>query len=264
MTEYSNNRVLIFNQAPTTSGAAAQIVVGQANFLSDVAGCSATELDSPESAFVVDGKLIVADRGNHRVLIWNKVPTANGTPADLVLGQGSFGTCVHNNDDQDASPDSRPSARTLYRPSDVWSDGKRLFVADTGNNRILIWNNFPTSHFTPANTVLGQADFATNDSATGADGFNVPHFLTSNGNQLFVADADNHRVLVWNTLPTTNGAFADRVIGQPDFSTHVQNAGQPAPHAQGLSSPTGLALHDNRLIVADRINFRYLAFQAAD
>ena len=29
-------------------------------------------------------------------------------------------------------------------PTDVWSDGTRLFVVDQGNNRILGWNTFPT------------------------------------------------------------------------------------------------------------------------
>lgn len=258
VTEYSNNRVLIFNQAPTASGAAAQVVVGQDDLISDGRGCSATSLSRPESAFVANGKLIVADTGNNRVLIWNKVPTANGTPADLVLGQDGFETCATNHGD------SLPSASTLSDPSDVWSDGQRLFVADTSNHRVLIWNTFPTHNFTPANSVLGQANFDSQDSGTGAGSFAGPYFLTSNGNQLFVADNGNNRVLVWNTVPASNGAPADRVIGQPNFTANDPDAGQPRLNAQGLRLPAGLALHNNRLMVADTDNSRYVAYQAAD
>ncbi len=262
VTGYGSNRVLIFNPAPTTSGAAAQVVVGQVDLTSIDAACSATGLNTPESSFVVDGKLIVADGGNHRVLIWNTVPTANNTPADLVLGQGGFTSCAANDDDQNASSDAASSARTLRAPSDVWSDGKRLFVADTENHRVLIWDTFPTSNFTPATTVLGQADFASSSSGTAAGRLFNPYFLTSNGNQLFVADLDNHRVMVWNTIPATNGALADRVIGQANFTAGTMNAGQPGVNAQGLNFPAGLALHNNRLIVADSENSRYVSYQA--
>ena len=34
-----------------------------------------------------------------------------------------------------------------------------------------------------------------------------------------VADTDNNRVLIWNSIPTTNGANADLVLGQDNFTT---------------------------------------------
>lgn len=262
VTDYGSNRVLIFNPTPTTSGAAAQVVVGQVDMTSIEAACSATGLNTPESSFVVNGKLIVADTANNRVLIWNQVPTANNTPANLVLGQGGFTSCIANDDDQNAAADAAPNARTLNGPTDAWSDGTRLFVADNANHRILIWNTFPTSNFAPASTVLGQADFAAMGSGTAAGRLFNPYFLTSNGNQLFVADSSNHRVMVWNTIPATNGAVADRVIGQLNFTAGAVNAGQPLRNAQGLNVPGGLVLHNNRLIVADSENSRYMAYQA--
>jgi hypothetical protein len=39
------------------------------------------------------------------------------------------------------------------------------------------------------------------------------------GGKIYVGDAGNNRVLVYNTIPTTNGSFADMVIGQPNFTT---------------------------------------------
>src|SRR5262245_47512964 len=36
------------------------------------------------------GPLIVADTGNHRVLIWRALPLEDATPPDCVLGQPDF------------------------------------------------------------------------------------------------------------------------------------------------------------------------------
>ena len=67
----------------------------------------------------------------------------------MVLGQNSFTNCIANDDDQDGADDGVPTARTLASPTGVWSDGTRLVVADKSNNRVLIWNSFPTTNFTP-------------------------------------------------------------------------------------------------------------------
>jgi hypothetical protein len=70
-----------------------------------------------------------------------------------VVGQPDF---VSN-----AAPDT-PSAQNLSSPVDVASDGKRLFVVDEGNLRVLVYNPFPTSNQPAASVVLGQADFVSN------------------------------------------------------------------------------------------------------
>ncbi len=46
-------------------------------------------------------------------------------------------------------------------PQGVWIQGSKLFVADTQNNRVLIWNTIPTQNNQPADVVLGQPDFTT-------------------------------------------------------------------------------------------------------
>jgi len=48
----------------------------------------------------------------------------------------------------------------LNHPMGVATDGVRLFVADTCNNRVLIWNSIPTTNYAPADVVVGQPDFA--------------------------------------------------------------------------------------------------------
>ncbi len=253
-----NYRVVIFSSIPTSSGAAADVAVGADDPTTRGFGCAPNRL-KPQSIFVVNGKLLVADSGNNRVLIWNSIPTASGASADLVLGQTGFTYCGQN-------AGASASASTLNEPTDVWSDGTRLVVADTLNNRVLIWNTFPAESNTPANVVVGQTYMTSTASATTQTGLNGPTSVSSNGNQLFVADGDTNRVLVWNTFPTTWGAAADVVLGQGDF-THAaendddQNGGPDAtPTARTLNYPTGVALWGNQLFVTDHGNNRYLIF----
>src|SRR5690606_8373287 len=60
---------------------------------------------------------------------------------------------------------SGPLGQSL--PLSSWSDGQKLAVADTGNNRVLIWNQFPAGADVPPDIVLGQPDFNTNTANTG-------------------------------------------------------------------------------------------------
>jgi len=265
--DYDYNRVLIWNTPPTTTHASADVVVGQPDFTTTIANCTAAGLYSPESIFTTDSKLIVADASNNRVLIFDSLPTSNGATADLVLGQSGFTTCAANDDNQDGSGDGAPTARTLDNPSDVWTDGTKLIVADYGNNRVLVWNSFPTSNFAPADVVIGQNGMTTDAAGTSATRFDAPYFLTSNGEQLFVTDWNNNRVLVFDTIPGSNGVAASTVLGQSDF-THAtcnddnqdgSDDGQPS--ARTLCSPAGLMATANALVVVDNDNNRMLAFE---
>jgi len=277
ITEYSNSRVLIWNSAPTTTAQPADVVVGQTGFGLTGGDCSQTRIDGPETIEVAGGKLIVADSDNNRVLIWNAIPTTNGAPADVVLGQGDFTNNTENDDNQDGTADAGPTARTLHYPNGIWSDGTRLIVSDGDNNRILIWNTFPTANFTPADVVLGQGDFThfarNDDNQDGA--FDVvpsartlyyPYSLNSNGTQLFVADAHNNRVLIWNSIPTANFTPADGVLGQGDFTHHMANDDNQdgildaTPTARTLYYPTSVYVYGKKLIIADHDNYRFLIF----
>ncbi len=58
------------------------------------------------------------------------------------------------------------TAGSLFSPASVSSDGQHLFVADNYQNRVLIWNSIPTSNGQPADVVVGQKDFVSNNSNT--------------------------------------------------------------------------------------------------
>lgn len=267
ITEYSNNRVLIYNSVPTDGPGTADVVVGQEDFNLSTSDCTAYNLSQPETMTVVNGKLIITDSSNNRVLIYNTIPTENNASADIVLGQNSFTTCANNDDNQDGIADANPTSRTLLFPAGVWSDGKRLVINDYDNSRTLIWNTFPTSSFQAADIVLGQATFdmntandddqdGTEDANPTARTLNYPYDgVYSNGKQLFVADTSNNRILGWNTFPTENFQPADVVLGQTDMNSSTSDT-----TANTLSSPNGVYQYGNKLIVTDQGNSRYLIY----
>ena len=151
-----NNRILIWNSIPTAIDQPADLVLGQPNFTSVTPGTSQTALRGPNGVWIQGSQLFVADTQNHRILIWNHIPTANNTPADLVLGEPNF----------TAAPpvtvsDVPPQANNLYSPVSVTSDGQHLFVTDLGHARVLIWNSIPTQNQQPADVEIGQPDMVT-------------------------------------------------------------------------------------------------------
>lgn len=164
--------------------------------------------------------LAVTDTDNNRILIWNSIPTTIDQPPDLVLGQPNFTTV------QEPPP---LNASSLRGPEGVWIQGTQLFVADTQNDRILIWNSIPTSNNQAADLVLGEPNFTTAPAATVSDlpptsnNLFSPVAVTSDGTRLFVTDLGHNRVLIWNSIPTQNQQAADVVIGQPDMTHEASN-----------------------------------------
>ena len=186
----------------------------------------------------------------------------NGAPADLVLGQAAFNGATANRG-------GAVGADTLNNPFGVWTDGTRVAVADRNNSRVLIWNTFPTENGQPADLVLGQPDMLSLAPSGGAGGLRLPSDLDARGEQLFVADADNHRVLIWNVFPTQNGQAADGVLGQSDFShvapndddqDGVPDATPSARTVNGFGGFLFLSVAGKRLYIGDFRNNRLLAF----
>ena len=58
-------------------------------------------------------------------------------------------------------PGNVPKAKSMRGPQGVWIQNGRLYVADTQNNRVLIYNQIPTANGASADVVLGQPDFTT-------------------------------------------------------------------------------------------------------
>ncbi len=283
----SNNRVLIWKSIPTTFGQPADIVLGQKDFTSiALVTVTASSLRAPQGVWIQNGKLFVADTENDRILIWNSIPTQNNQAADVVLGQPNFTTAPQVNQVNLSLP---TSANIMLSPTSVTSDGTRLYVADLGYNRVLIWNSIPTTNQKPADVEIGQKDMATsiaNDSSelcpsngTDTNGnatyprlcgktLSFPRYALSDGNnRLFIADGGNDRVLVYNTIPTQNAAKADVILGEPDEFSDVFSNSNPVvlSSADVTPTPTSLAWDpvSQNLYVADPTDYRILVFSPA-
>ncbi len=140
-----------------------------------------------------DQHLYVADAGNHRVLCWGGEVAAD-RGADGVLGQRDFLTARE-------WPYGLQGPSALRFPYGIDSDSGRLAVADTANNRVLIWEAPPSGVYTPADHVLGQPDFDANGEnrwdAVDRDTFCWPYGLCLWRDRLAVADSGNNRVMIW-------------------------------------------------------------------
>jgi uncharacterized protein (TIGR03437 family) len=292
----NHNRVLIWNRIPASNNAPADVVVGQPNFTSvAVPGNTpnAKSMRGPQGVWIQNGRLYVADTQNNRVLIYNRIPTANGVAADVVLGQPDFTTFVQPDLTQQKLD---VTASLVLNPVTVTSDGVHLFVTDLGYNRVLIWNSIPTSNGAPADVAVGQPDLVSsiaNNSfsvdpadttvppvqtpvlcpvSNGTDinshltyprscnaTVSFPRFALAVNNRLFIADGGNDRVLVFNSIPTTNGATADLVLGQIGGTVN-----QASDAADSLRTPMALAWDGTNLYVSDAYNRRITVYSMGE
>ena len=249
VTDMSNNRILIYNTIPTTNGVAADVVIGQTDFLTATSGTSNLKLKNPYGIYSDGTKLFVTDMSNNRILIYNTIPTTNGVAADVVIGQTDFLTAT-----------SGTSSTKLKYPSGIYSDGTKLFITDYSNNRILIYNTIPTTNGVAADVVIGQTDFLTATSGTSSTKLKYPSGIYSDGTKLFITDYSNNRILIYNTIPTTNGVAADVVIGQTDFTLNGINIIGNIASQEGLNSPRNSIIINNKLFISDTFNNRILIY----
>src|ERR1700733_11750930 len=143
------------------AGQAARLVVGQPNgFTAQDTNSSNTTIGGASGIAVAGDYLFVADSNrvgatpsNNRVLIFSNLSSQLPAPtaqlpyntkcpvcvgkASVVLGQPDFVTTTIND---------TATQNSLRNPQGVASDGVHLVVADTDDNRVLIWNEIPTSN----------------------------------------------------------------------------------------------------------------------
>jgi len=252
-----NHRVLIWHGLPTEDGAPADVVLGQPDAITEgpAAGGSgaANGMHLPTGILVSDGRLVIADAWHHRLLVWDEVPTDTGTPPDAVIGQP-------DPEAVDPNAGGEAGADTFYWPFGIALVDGRCYVTDTGNRRVLCWTDGIPEPGQPADIVLGQPDSRSREENRGgpvaADSFRWPHAVASDGTGgLWVADAGNHRILGWDAHPTQDRP-ADRVLGQPDFTSGEEFP--YVPQERRFRFPYGLASADGDLAIADTANNRVL------
>lgn len=253
------NRVFLWLNLPQSSYQTPDIVLGQI----DSDGTSrnggqavhASSLMYP-SGIWTDGKvLIVADAWNHRVLIWSKFPSHHGQAADIVLGQKDF----VSNQPNVIGIGSSPTASSLNWPYGVYSDGTALYIADTGNRRVLKYNAMPTKNFQAADAVIGKPSFEERDYESDDAIWPYSIKLGKKG-QLAITDTQYYRILLWQNAQDALNQKSSAVIGQPDLMSNGQNQFNLFPTPQTLSWCYDTCFYKDGILVADTGNSRILWF----
>ena len=205
---------------------------GIPGFSSALQPASRAQLRSPGGILSVDGKLFIADTGNHAI----RMVDADGIMSTLV-GDGHPGNSLY--DIYNSCLDS---------PTDIAMDSYGdLFIADTNNHRIikLLMNHY--------NLILiagdGSPGFSGDSTYASNAQLNLPSGLSFDAQgDLYFADTGNHRI---------------RVISQGRISTFA-GTGEILPfndyvlaESANLYSPTQVIIDaDNKIYIADSGNHR--------
>ncbi len=245
-----NNRVLVFNSTPTSNKPTADFCLGQPNFSDNTAGTIASKLNRPSNCVVIGDRIYVADGQNHRIMIWELAGLNSGQSANYVFGQPDFmsGSVNHGLGFNTCDATSLYLTDGFENPNGMATDGTKLIVCDGFNNRVLIWNNLAfISNNMPPDVVIGQPNFTTKDapnfnSSTAATLYHPTGVDVTKDGKLVISSTGENRVLVYNTIPTSNGASADLVLGQANFT---DNAAIFTPDANETYHPLALSISKN-------------------
>ncbi len=140
-------------------------------------------------ALAADGKLYVADAGNHRIRV-----IAGGTVSTLAGTTEGFA-------------DGAAAAARFSSPSGVWVDGTRVYVADTGNQRLRLIEGGQVT------TIAGTGDKGQDEGPAASATFWNPSGVVvvsdAGGERIYVVDQANHAIRLIDpsgTVSTINGA----------------------------------------------------------
>jgi len=308
--DFWNHRVLLFDLKADGSLASRRAtgLIGQERYDVMEIGQGPDRMHFP-SACVFDptGRtLFVADEHNHRVLQFDM---ASPRRTVRVFGQADFTSWGH--DGTPGNParvlrdslrslygldgpfplDRRPGAHGFFLPRGLATDGKRLFVSDCDNHRVLVFETGGTGNGPAAVAVLGQADFRGYkpnrggvagpevELAASADRESLKNFygapgpdtmmfptglaLDRSGRYLVVADCMNYRMLVFDVSGTIrNGMPAVAVVPAPGPELHRRTS---RPERRDFLGFVDVVVDDqDRVFVSEREGLRVLVYGLRD
>jgi uncharacterized protein (TIGR03437 family) len=187
-----NGRVLRFPRPfdqPSTILQRANLVIGQTDFHSKVLDASAQNMNFPIGmAFSTQGDLLVSDLGFNRVLFFKKPPGGDftsGQVASNVIGQPNF---------------IATTSAELNAPRGIALDSSdRLYVADTGNGRVVVYSTIihAGSDPTPVFVLTGASptDFFSKPTSVAVDQTTL---------EIWVTDPNRNRVVRFAQFDTVS------------------------------------------------------------
>lgn len=248
VSDVANRRVLVFELNSLATLMNASWVIGQSSLTTSTNRSDAADTLSSPKGLTYDertGFLYVAN--SRRVSAFDTTNLTNGMDATYVFGQPNF-----------TSNAGGSGANGMVDPRSVEVDSyaKRLYVGDSYLNRVLIFDLSAPNTGMNASLVIGAPDFNSGFSGVSEQTISNPSGIEVTGGHVYISDTNNNRVLSF-PIPTSNGASATRVFGQPNFSANAAGT-----TATSLRAPLGLAVDtfSNRLYIADTNNNRVMAF----
>ncbi len=149
---------------------------------------------------------LVCDRFNNRILVWNSQSASWDAAPDFVLGQPNF----TSND-----PGTGKNQLNWVGNASLAANGK-LAVADTENDRILLWNSFPSTNGQPADVSLFLPAFSNPNTG---QFYAWPWGVWTDGNRVAAVATQGGALLFWNSFPTADDTKPDYVIKLQQFGT---------------------------------------------
>nr|WP_287937487.1 hypothetical protein [Algoriphagus sp.] len=253
-----NHRILIWKDFPKEDHQAADVVLGQDNFSENLpnkkgvnTNPTASSMYWPYGLTVFEGKLFVADTGNRRVLVFNKIPKESGKSADYVIGQENFENRGYD------------SQNAIWPYAVAIGPNGELAITDTQYYRILLWDHWKQAFNEPAKYLIGQPDF----ESSGQNQFGLYpssstlswcYFAGFYKKGFFVGDTGNSRILWFENIPNKHAPFADGLIGKPDFNTGSEFADTIFGTQKSLYWPFSFSLNvmESQMVIADTGNHR--------
>ncbi len=205
VSDYYNNRVMVWNTIPDINGAPADLAIGQSNFNSNKAGDKANELSGPRGlALAADGRLLIACASSNQVVVYDSIPESFKHAATVVIGHTDFKISIPGTSDS-----------TMLNPFGLAvTPMGQLATGEFGNNRVMVYNGVPREHGAHADHVLGQPGFFTGKpfAPSGSpynNNFNRVYGISSDLNgRLYVSGRDMNRVMVFGQMPADTAELA--------------------------------------------------------
>jgi sugar lactone lactonase YvrE len=275
----SNNRVLGWqNESNFVNGAAADMVIGQPDFISSAinqgGNASARTLNFPEGLTVdTTGNLWVGDTNNSRILEFNTpylttgVPGSGDTTPDFVLGYSNFTTGRYCNGPITSITNPPPNNSFCQAIDPAVDSAGNVYASDNNNNRVFEWNTPLATGNTTPNMLFGQPNFTsggcnTNGSKSppSANTLCGPEGLAvDTAGNLYLNDNLNNRLLEFTNPVTTGNTTPNMVFGQANFNSNTPSIG-----TNGLDQPRAAVIDSaGNLYISDSWHNRVLEYNRA-